>query len=57
MAFAEMHLILAQIAWTFDFSLAPDSLDYLNNIKVYNLQQKPPLNVYFTKRRFEKAEA
>lgn len=48
LAYAEMRLILARILFVFDLRIADDSKNWLRGQKIYQLWQKPPLNVHLT---------
>ncbi|KAI1493858.1 cytochrome P450 [Biscogniauxia mediterranea] len=53
LAWAELRLILARLIWNFDFELAEDSYDWMENIEVYTIYDKPKLNVHYIPRKFE----
>ncbi|KAI0181033.1 putative cytochrome P450 [Hypoxylon sp. FL1284] len=46
LAYAETRLILAELVYNFDMSLAADSEHWLHNQKAYIVWDKPPLNVH-----------
>ncbi|KAI1383436.1 cytochrome P450 ClCP1 [Hypoxylon trugodes] len=48
LAYAEMRLILARIIYNFDLELDESSRGWLENQKVYNLWDKPGLNIKVT---------
>ncbi|RTE83834.1 hypothetical protein BHE90_001594 [Fusarium euwallaceae] len=50
LAYAEMRLILARLAWNFDIRLAKDSFEWERRCESYFLWQKGPVNVYLTPR-------
>ncbi|KAH9434808.1 hypothetical protein MCOR02_003771 [Pyricularia oryzae] len=46
LAYAEMRLILAKMAWSLDLlSVEPDSQGWIEKQKIFGLWEKPPLNV------------
>lgn len=48
LAYAEMRLILARFLWNFNLELADDSTQWVENMKMFNLWEKPPLFVKLT---------
>lgn len=51
LAYAEMRVLLARIIWNFDLEVAQDSKMWLEEMKVWSLYKKGPLNVYFKPRK------
>ncbi|KAM7215950.1 Cytochrome P450 [Rhypophila decipiens] len=47
LAYLEMRLILVRLLWNFDFELMAESIRWLENHKVFILNDKPPLFVKF----------
>lgn len=45
LAYAEMRLIMARMAWNFEFELMPQSYDWTEGQKVFTVFQKPPLSM------------
>jgi cytochrome P450 len=43
LAYAEMRLIMAKLAWKFELELMPESKNWFEGQKVYTVFQKPPL--------------
>ncbi|KAJ6027337.1 Trichothecene C-15 hydroxylase [Penicillium canescens] len=50
LAYTEMRLILARIVWNFDLELAPNSIGWADNQKIFFFWNKPPLNVFMKPR-------
>ncbi|KAF8846966.1 cytochrome P450 3A17 [Acephala macrosclerotiorum] len=45
LAYAEMRLIMARMAWNFEFELMPGSYHWTEGQKVFTVFQKPPLSM------------
>ncbi|EPE34250.1 Cytochrome P450 [Glarea lozoyensis ATCC 20868] len=51
LAMAELGSVLAKMLWNFDMELCEDSVDWKDDMKVYIVYQKRPLNVVLTRRK------
>lgn len=50
LAFAEMRLIIARMAYNFDITLAEDSKMWMEEMRILQVWAEPPLNLYLKPR-------
>lgn len=50
LAYAEMRVVLARIAWNFELELLPESESWIEGQKCFIVYQKPPLIMKLHKR-------
>ncbi|KAI6358788.1 hypothetical protein MCOR25_007224 [Pyricularia grisea] len=49
LAYAEIRVILAKILWEFDLTLMPESIGWMEGLKIFGVWEKTPLMVRFDK--------
>lgn len=50
LAFAEMRLIIARMAYNFDITLVEDSKRWMEDMRILQVWAEPPLNLYLKPR-------